>query len=833
MSGPVASYRSESGSEDSTSRLAYYEEKIRLMEEKQLELQRNVEKTVAKLVEIFSERQKETGQFQMGQIEIDKQIRMKNEAQLENEKTRIKLEKRIQELKDKLENEMKLEKHNQELKDKLENEKTRIKLEKRIQELKDKLENEMKLEKHNQELKDKLENEKTRIKLAKRIQELKDKLENEMKLEKYNQELKDKLENEKTRIKLAKHNQELKENLFFTEISITLLIVFNPLGVLIGCLSAFALGIKKHPFVYVATVVFASLIPLKGLVNAGTTIAVFVGSLLGIYSCMRAANKRSNGIAYTINWLVIVTVLSEGLSLPGNLYSTSVYLLPSIIIAAILTHIIHVSFKARWYCIFAACCGIHLLSFLILPMLYPSLMLQLTQVRWLRAALATYTQVRELRGALAIYTYVRELRATWAICLIAGYILPEAQEVITVKNCIVFKYVGSGLSFLWRDYGIELHIPATSDLIDDIVVTVEVRALDESFQIPNRSEFVSAIYSISTSRPLPVEAVLRIQHCVPGHMVTSERLTFVYASNGAPYEFQQLKGGKFSKYSCYGEIKVSKFSEYAIMRLLQGLRQPHAPTDLVVGVYSYGTRASFIVTRNLTAHLRAVEEEMNGKTDKSTTVLIDENLEKIALDVPTQGKGWGVTSTFTPAVLPMKVIRDFQPGKAIPKISLEMDWLKSSEPAKPADVVVKVSGLEMLEEFKLPCGRTSVSPLPPTRSCLTALLQYLKPKIEPSQFIGRLNIDRDFIHVRQLLHNLNKEELKAIGRHLGLSNNTVNNFYDNSVNSYCEEIITAWMNERDSVLSNGGATWENLKKALESEGLTGHAAKIRNIHPPH
>lgn len=88
------------------------------MEEKQLELQRIVEKTA------------------VGQIEIDKQIRMKNEAQLENEKTRIKLEKRIQELKNKLENEMKLEKHNQELKDKLENE---IKLEKHNQELKENL----------------------------------------------------------------------------------------------------------------------------------------------------------------------------------------------------------------------------------------------------------------------------------------------------------------------------------------------------------------------------------------------------------------------------------------------------------------------------------------------------------------------------------------------------------------------------------------------------------------------------------------------------------------------------------------------------------------------
>lgn len=271
----------------------------------------------------------------------------------------------------------------------------------------------------------------------------------------------------KTRRKLEKHDQERKEkrdSLFLTEIYIMLLIIFNPVGVVIGCISAFALGIKKHPFIYVASVVFASLIPVKELVNAATTITVFVGTLLGVYNCMRAANKRTTWIAFTINWLVIVAVLSEGLSLSEseNHYSTSIYLLPSIFIAAILTRIICVSFKTRWYCIFAACCAIHWLSFL--PMLYPSLMLQLTRVRKLRTALAIYTQIGELRAALAI-------------CLIATYILPEnfSQDAITVKNCTLFKYVGSELSFLWRDYGFELHIPATGDLIDDIDVMVQVR----------------------------------------------------------------------------------------------------------------------------------------------------------------------------------------------------------------------------------------------------------------------------------------------------------------------------------------------------------------------
>ena len=578
--------------------------------------------------------------------------------------------------------------------------------------------------------------------------------------------------------------------------------VFNYLNVLV-------LWIKpENLLMYMVLVVFAFQISPKELFKVGVTTTVFVGTLFGIYIWMGVVNKKAN------NWFITLTVFCIGtfgliffLSGIENPYCrsacTSAHLLLCIALA-LLIGIWHVSFKTYWYCILAVCCAIQLL---ILPLLYSIGMPQFTLIVDYRAALVTF------------------LIATFILQHVQGKF---SQDVITVKNCAVFKYVGSELSFLWRDYGIELHIPATDALIDviHVDVTVKVRGADEDFQIPNDLELVSAIYSISTSRPLPVEAVLRIQHCVPGHKVASGRLTFVCARNGPPYQFRKLKGANFSQYSCYGEIKVSEFSKYAIVWLLQGWRQSHAPSDFVVGVYSHGTRASFVVTRNLAAHLRAVEEEMNGKTDKSTTITIDGSLEIITLAVPTQSKGWEVTSTFTPAVIPMKVIRDFQPGKAIPKISLEMEWLHR-EPTKPTDVVVRVSGLDMLEEFKLPCGRNSVSPLPPTQSCLTALLQYLKPNIQHSQFTGRLNINRDFILVRHLLHDLKKEELRAVGRHLGLSNDTVNNYYDNSINSYCEEIITAWMNERDNVLNNGGATWENLKRALESEGLTGHAAQIQ------
>ena len=402
-----------------------------------------------------------------------------------------------------------------------------------------------------------------------------------------------------------------------------------------------------------------------------------------------------------------------------------------------------------------------------------------------------------------------------------------------------FTYTGVGYYYTVRDYGLEIYFPPTSHIKRGIDITVKVRAADESFQIRNGLELVSAIYNISTSRSLPVEAVLRIQHSVPGYMVTSGRLTFVCARNGPPYQFQQIDGGMFSQDSSYGLIKVSEFSEFGIAWLLRGWRQPHAPTNLVVGVYSYGTTASFVATRNLAAHLRDVEDVHNGRTDKSTIVAIDGNLDEIKLALPVKRKGWEITSTFNPAVITLEAIRDFQPGKAIPRISLEMEWLRLNEPVKPTDIKVKVLGLKNLLDFKLPCGRKCVMPIfnqqnssddeIQTASCLTAIFRYLKPNIQRRLRHVRLNLDNDFLFVHHLLSGLNKEQLKYIGIHLGLAHDTVNNYYDSSADRYCSEMLRAWISERDNVIEHGGATWQNLKKALQAEGLNGHAEKIEPL----
>ena len=73
-------------------------------------------------------------------------------------------------------------------------------------------------------------------------------------------------------------------------------------------------------------------------------------------------------------------------------------------------------------------------------------------------------------------------------------------------------------------------------------------------------------------------------------------------------------------------------------------------------------------------------------------------------------------------------------------------------------------------------------------------------------------MDRDLHDAKMILLNyLNKEQLRNLFRQLGLANATLqDHFHHYGLNDYAEDLLLAWINERDNVLSNpeypGGAT---------------------------
>ena len=88
------------------------------------------------------------------------------------------------------------------------------------------------------------------------------------------------------------------------------------------------------------------------------------------------------------------------------------------------------------------------------------------------------------------------------------------------------------------------------------------------------------------------------------------------------------------------------------------------------------------------------------------------------------------------------------------------------------------------------------------------------------------DINKDGRKVKKLLKPLNKDELKALFEELGLYDTTLRNKYSDSAVVYLDDLVRSWIQARDDVLDRGGATWENLKSALQELGHKGIANEI-------
>ena len=88
------------------------------------------------------------------------------------------------------------------------------------------------------------------------------------------------------------------------------------------------------------------------------------------------------------------------------------------------------------------------------------------------------------------------------------------------------------------------------------------------------------------------------------------------------------------------------------------------------------------------------------------------------------------------------------------------------------------------------------------------------------------DINKDGRKVKKLLKPLDKDELKELFEELGLSDATLRNKYSYSAVVYLDDLVRLWIQARDDVLDRGGATWENLKSALQELGHKGIANEI-------
>ena len=128
--------------------------------------------------------------------------------------------------------------------------------------------------------------------------------------------------------------------------------------------------------------------------------------------------------------------------------------------------------------------------------------------------------------------------------------------------------------FNWEQYGLRITV-LEGTLSPTDTCEVAVRALvGGQFQLPEDTELISAVYSISVSKPLLKQVILEIQHCAD--LVTHDHtsyLSFATASvnTGPPYQFNLVEGGQFHTGDQYGSICLSQFSLWEIVKFIKRL----------------------------------------------------------------------------------------------------------------------------------------------------------------------------------------------------------------------------------------------------------------------
>ena len=126
--------------------------------------------------------------------------------------------------------------------------------------------------------------------------------------------------------------------------------------------------------------------------------------------------------------------------------------------------------------------------------------------------------------------------------------------------------------FNWEEYGLRITVPEgaiSSSETTEVAITALVGG---EFILPEDSELVSAVYTISVSKPLLKPVLLEIQHCVSieSHSLVNY-LSFVTSSSECcPFQFQSVDKGSFPAGGRYGSILISEFSQWAIIQTIKG-----------------------------------------------------------------------------------------------------------------------------------------------------------------------------------------------------------------------------------------------------------------------
>ena len=306
----------------------------------------------------------------------------------------------------------------------------------------------------------------------------------------------------------------------------------------------------------------------------------------------------------------------------------------------------------------------------------------------------------------------------------------ESNYQSSIYSERVFIYKGKEDKFTWNEAGISLSFPEAKCKKD---IKLSIKVVHDDLVLSSKHQgmaLVSAMYKITASDELPKPATVKIQHCA---IVDQEdSLMFLVAHGKPPYRFEPLPGGSFPLKESYGEIKVNEFSFFII---LQNIRHRNMRFAVHI-VYCTDGTADFVVTKNIAPHVTAIKEEYRNDAKFDTREMKCSLLtDAITLSIPEcLTNGWRVESSFEPPKISLTQIREYQPGKIIPRIKLNMRWLGDGQPRQES-VKIRVNGGDF-ESFRLTCKpvpqlqpETGVSATPMAVSSQDSLSPQDKPTL--------------------------------------------------------------------------------------------------------
>ena len=129
------------------------------------------------------------------------------------------------------------------------------------------------------------------------------------------------------------------------------------------------------------------------------------------------------------------------------------------------------------------------------------------------------------------------------------------------------------------------------------------------FNIPNDLHLVSCVYWLSCSQKFVEPVTLEIEHYASlQNSSQSSSLRFIVAKCSQarlPYQFKVLENGIFKPKSSYGSIKVSQFSFFAGIGILERFQSLHSYFSMVYYIQKNVNKwdVDFVIAPNLQASL--------------------------------------------------------------------------------------------------------------------------------------------------------------------------------------------------------------------------------------